>query len=92
MINPISIIQQTSDLSGLGICLGFGSALTHAILAIILRKIGKTEHPATTALIHNFITSLIIIFSIILFGTKFYGISGRIGIEVFYDLNNFLIF
>jgi len=90
MIDPISIIQQTTDLSSLGICLGFGSALTHAVLSVILRKIGKTEHPATTALMHNLITSLIITFSIILFGTKFYGISGKIGIEVFYDLNNFL--
>ena len=55
MINPISIINQTSDLSAFGIYLAFGSAITHAALALILRKIGKTEHPATTALIHNLV-------------------------------------
>ena len=53
MINPIGIIEKTSELSSLGLLLAFGSAITHAGLALILRKIGKTEHPASTALIHN---------------------------------------
>ena len=82
MINPISIIRQTSNISSLGLYLAFGSALTHAGLALILRKIGKTEHPATTALIHNLITSIVIVFLIIFFGTNFYGTSGQYGIEI----------
>ena len=82
MIDPISIIRQTSNLSSLGLYLAFGSALTHAGLAIILRKIGKTEHPSTTALIHNFITSTVIILVILAFGTKFSGVKGNHGIEI----------
>ena len=82
MIDPISIIRETSNLSSLGLYLAFGSALTHAGLAIILRKIGKTEHPSTTALIHNFITSAVIILAILAFGTKFYGVKGNHGIEI----------
>ena len=82
MINPISIIKQNSNISSLGLYLAFGSALTHAGLALILRKIGKTEHPATTALIHNLITSIVIIFLIIFLGTNFYGTSGQYGIEI----------
>ena len=77
MIDPISIIRQTSGLSSLGLYLAFGSAITHAGLALILRKIGKTEHPATTALIHNLITSFVIIFLIIVLGNKFYGTTGK---------------
>ena len=90
MINPISIIKETSNLSSLGIYFAFASAVTHAILAIILRKIGKTEHPATTALIHNLVTSLIIIFTIICFGTKFFGKTGSYGIEILITPNNIL--
>ena len=90
MINPISIINETSDLSAFGIYLAFGSAITHAALALILRKIGKTEHPATTALIHNLVTSLVITFTIIFFGTKFYGKTGDYGIEIVLTPNNVL--
>ena len=82
MINPISIIRETSSLSSFGIYLAFGSAVTHAMLAIVLRKIGKTEHPATTALIHNLATSFVIIVTIIFFGTKFFGKTGNFGIEI----------
>ena len=82
MINPIGIIEKTSELSSLGLLLAFGSAITHAGLALILRKIGKTEHPASTALIHNLITSIIIILAIIFFGTKFYGTPGKYAIEI----------
>ena len=82
MINPIGIIKETSELSTFGLLLAFGSAITHAGLALILRKIGKTEHPASTALIHNLITSIIIIVAIIFFGTKFYGTQGKYGIEI----------
>ena len=82
MINPIGIIEKTSELSTLGLLLAFGSAITHAGLALILRKIGKTEHPASTALIHNLITSIIIILAIIFFGTRFYGTPGNYGIEI----------
>ena len=88
MINPISIIYETSDLSSIGIYLAFGSAVTHAALALILRKIGKTEHPATTALIHNLVTSIVITFSIIFFGTKFFGKTGDYGIEILITPNN----
>ena len=90
MINPISIINETSDLSTFGVYLAFGSAITHAALALILRKIGKTEHPATTALIHNLITSLVITFTIIFFGTKFFGKTGDYGIEILITPNNIL--
>jgi drug/metabolite transporter (DMT)-like permease len=90
MINPISIINETSDLSAFGIYLALGSAVTHAALALILRKIGKTEHPATTALIHNLVTSLIITFIIIIFGTKFYGNTSDYGIEILITPNNLL--
>ena len=90
MINPISIINETSDLSAFGIYLAFGSAITHAALALILRKIGKTEHPATTALIHNLITSIVITFTIVLFGTKFYGKTGDYGIEILITPNSVL--
>ena len=82
MINPIGIIEKTSELSSLGLLLAFGSAITRAGLALILRKIGKTEHPASTALIHNLITSIIIIIAIIFFGTNFYGTPGKYGIEI----------
>ena len=90
MINPVSIISETSNLSALGVYLAFASAITHAALALILRKIGKTEHPATTALIHNLLTSLVIMFTIIFFGTKFYGKTGEYGIEIFITPNNIL--
>ncbi len=90
MINPISIINETSDLSAFGIYLAFGSAITHAALALILRKIGKTEHPATTALIHNLVTSIVITFTIVLFGTKFYGKTGDYGIEILITPNSIL--
>ena len=90
MISPISIINETSDLSTFGVYLAFGSAITHAALALILRKIGKTEHPATTALIHNLITSLVITFTIIFFGTKFFGKTGDYGIEILITPNNIL--
>ena len=90
MINPISIIKETSDLSAFGIYLAFGSAITHAALALILRKIGKTEHPATTALIHNLVTTLVITFTIVFFGTKFYGKTGDYGLEILITPNNLL--
>ena len=90
MINPISIINETSDLSAFGIYLAFGSAVTHAALALILRKIGKTEHPATTALIHNLVTTLVITFTIVFFGTKFYGKPGEYGLEILITPNNLL--
>ena len=90
MINPINIINQTSDLSAIGIYLAFGSAVTHAVLALILRKIGKTEHPATTALIHNLVTTLVLTFTIIFFGTKFYGKTGDYGLEILITPNNVL--
>ena len=87
IIDPINIINQTSNLSSLGLFLAFGSSLTYAALALVLRKIGKTEHPATTALIHNLITSIVLILFIILFGTKFYGTPGNFGIEIFLSPN-----
>jgi drug/metabolite transporter (DMT)-like permease len=90
MINPISIINETSDLSAFGIYLAFGSAVTHAALALILRRIGKTEHPATTALIHNLVTTLVITFTIVFFGTKFYGKTGEYGLEILITPNNLL--
>jgi len=90
MINPISIINETSDLSAFGIYLAFGSAVTHAALALILRKIGKTEHPATTALIHNLVTTLVITFTIVFLGTKFYGKTGEYGLEILITPNNLL--
>ena len=91
MIDPISIIKATSNLSTLGLSLAFCSAITHAILALILRKIGKSEDPSTTALIHNLITSITIVLAIIFFGTKFYGKTGDFGLEIFITPNMILI-
>ena len=88
MIDPLGIIRETNELSTLGLLLAFGSAITHAGLALILRKIGKTEHPASTALIHNFITSIIIIVAMIFFGTKFYGTIGKYGSEILITQNS----
>ena len=88
MINPVGIIRETSELSTLGLLLAFGSAITHAGLALILRKIGKTEHPTSTALVHNFITSIIIIIAMIFFGTKFYGTIGKYGSEILVTPNS----
>jgi drug/metabolite transporter (DMT)-like permease len=45
MINPISIINETSDLSAFGIYLAFGSAVTHAALALILRRNWENRAP-----------------------------------------------
>ena len=92
MINPIDIVEKNSELSSLGLFLAFGSAVTHAGLALILRKIGKTEHPASTALIHNLITSVIIILAIIFFGTKFYGTPGKYGIRNFGNNKFYFLF
>ena len=91
MVDPISIIKVTSNLSTLGLSLAFCSAITHAILALILRKIGKSEHPTTTALIHNLITSIIIVLAIIFFGTKFYGKPGDFGVEILITPNMTII-
>ena len=91
MIDPVSIIKATSNLSTLGLTLAFCSAITHAVLALILRKLGKTEHPSTTALIHNLITSIVIILAIIFFGTKFYGKISDFGLEVLITPNMALI-
>lgn len=82
MLDPISLINNSSNLSSLGLSLAVCSAFTHACLALILRKLGKSEHPSTTALIHNLITSGIIIFAIVIFGTKFYGKTGTYGIDI----------
>ena len=90
MTNPIGIILGTSNLSSLGLALATFSALSHAGLAITLRKLGQTEHPTTTALIHNIITSIIVIFSISFFGTKFLGETGRHGIDIILNPNIYL--
>ena len=91
MIDPISIVKSTSNLSTLGLTLAFCSAITHAILALILRKLGKSEHPSSTALIHNLITSITIVLAIVFFGTKFYGKTGDFGIEVLITPNMVLL-
>ena len=90
MTNPIGIILGTSNLSSLGLALATFSALSHAGLALTLRKLGQTEHPTTTALIHNIITSIIVIFSISFFGTKFLGETGHHGIDIILNPNIYL--
>ena len=90
MTNPLSLINGTSNLSPLGVSLATFSAISHAGLALTMRKLGQTEHPTTTAFIHNVITSLLVIILIILFGSKFLGIKGEHGIEVIFSLNNVL--
>lgn len=90
MTNPIGIITGTSNLSSLGVTLATCSAITHAGLAIILRKLGKTEHPTTTALIHNSITSFLVVFGISLFGSSIIGQKGTHGSEIIFNPNNFL--
>ena len=73
MTNPLGIINGTSNLSPIGLTMATISALTHAGLALILRKLGKTEHPTTTALIHNCITSFFVVSGIIIFGSNIIG-------------------
>ena len=90
MTNPIGIINGTSDLSPLGLTMSTISALTYAGLAISLRKLGKTEHPTTTALIHNCITSLFVVFGIIFFGSDIIGQKGIFGAELLFEPNYFL--
>ena len=90
MTNPIGIIVGSSNLSSLGLALATFSALSHAGLALTLRKLGQTEHPTTTALIHNIITSIIVIFSISFFGTKFLGETGHHGIDIILNPNIYL--
>ncbi len=85
MTNPIAIILGTGNLSSLGLTLATFSALSHAGLALTLRKLGQTEQPTTTALIHNIITSTIIVTCIFLFGTKFIGQKGNFGIEIIFN-------
>ena len=87
MTNPIGIIMGTSNLSSIGVTLATCSALTHAGLAIILRKLGQTEHPTTTALIHNFITSILVVSAIILFGSDVIGQKGIYGSEIIFNPN-----
>ena len=82
MLDPIALINNSSNFSTFGLSLALCSAFTHACLALILRKLGKSEHPSTTALMHNLITSCIIIFAIVFFGTKFYGNTGTYGIDI----------
>ena len=90
MTNPIGIIYGTNDLSPLGLTMATISALTHACLALILRKLGKTEHPTTTALIHNCITSFFVIFGIIIFGSNAIGQKGTFGVNLLFEPNYFL--
>ncbi len=89
MTNPIGILNGSSELSSLGVIMATCSALTHAGLAIILRKLGKTEHPTTTALIHNFITSILVVLGIICFGSSIIGQKGIHGSEIIYNPNVF---
>ena len=87
MTNPIGIFMGTSNLSSIGITLATCSAVTHAGLAIILRKLGQTEHPTTTALIHNFITSFLVVCGILFFGSNFIGQKGTHGSEIIFNPN-----
>jgi len=90
MTNPIGIINGTSDLSPIGLTMATISALTHAGLALILRKLGKTEHPTTTALIHNCITSFFVVSGIIIFGSSIIGQKGIFGVELLFEPNYLL--
>ena len=90
MTNPIGIINGTSDLSPIGLTMATISALTHAGLALILRKLGKTEHPTTTALIHNSITSFFVVSGIIIFGSSIIGQKGVFGTEILFEPNYLL--
>ena len=90
MTNPIGIINGTSELSPIGLTMATISALTHAGLALILRKLGKTEHPTTTALIHNCITSLFVVSGIIIFGSSIIGQKGIFGTEILFEPNYLL--
>ena len=63
---------------------------THAGLALILRKLGKTEHPTTTALIHNSITSFFVVSGIIIFGSDIIGQKGTFGVEILFKRNHLL--
>ena len=89
MTNPIGIIYGTNELSTLGLTMATISALTHAGLALILRKLGKTEHPTTTALIHNCITSTFVISGIVIFGSNIIG-QREHGTDILFNPNAFI--
>ena len=90
MTDPLAILFGTSNLSSLGLALATSSAITHAGLALTLRKLGQTEHPTTTALIHNLITTFIIFVSILFYGTSFIGTKGLYGIDIIFYPNFYL--
>ena len=91
MTNPIAIVKGSSDLSTIGLIMATMSALTHAGLAISLRRLGKTEHPTTSALLHNSFISILVIAGITFFGSSVIGVKGMYGYEILFSPNYFMI-
>ena len=86
MIGVLFITNPFSSELSVGIIYGILAAFTGAALSIILRKLGKTEHPTTTALIHNCITSFFVVSGIIIFGSSIIGQKGIFGTEILLSL------
>ncbi len=91
MTNPIAIVKGSSDLSTIGLIMATMSALTHAGLAISLRRLGRTEHPTTSALLHNCFISILVVASITFFGSSIIGVKGVYGHEILLSPNYFMI-
>ena len=66
LLGIVVITEPLSDSLSFGILFGIGAALAGAGLSIILRKLGKKEHPATVAVLYN--GSAFLIVSLVLLG------------------------
>ena len=52
---------------------------------------GKTEHPTTSALLHNCFISILVIAVITFFGSSIIGVKGMYGHEILFSPNYFMI-
>ena len=74
VVGLLGIVVITDPFSGplsLGVMFGLGSALAGAGLSIILRKLGKKEHPATVASLYNGAAFLIVSSVLLVFPSQF---------------------
>ena len=65
ILNPIE-----KDWVNFGIVLGIFSPFFGAVMTIFVRRLGKTDHPATTALWYNMFAALIFLFVCLIFEIK----------------------
>ena len=65
ILNPIE-----KDWVNFGIVLGIFSPFFGAVMTIFVRRLGKTDHPATTALLYNMFAALIFLLVCLIFEIK----------------------